>query len=1022
MSVNHIPLRTSQMEVETEALLAELGRTYRERIRALLPLFHEGKASLSDALAIIAPDKDRVDAQKAYQNHIVRVNAAAADAELEIRLAVDSDKHKSPEDRFTWIEGPSPDGKLVDSFTKEAASTVESIPVLVPPSALILTRDELENPDKPRRPLIKFFVSYAHADDKQVLRLQNHLLKELKLSKRYQFEVWHDRMIEIGDDWIDKIKGALDDCHLGLLFVSRDFLISESITKMELPALVSGGKPVIPVGLTVMDFARINMKGLEEKQIFRLSRPGKEPRFFSKCQGVMADEFVQQLASRIEDRVTTLLTDGSLKLSEPKPHSSRRLPVAPEGEDPVPLLEKFIIDGTRLPDSLIEPEASTTGLDRWEKDASLATANRTLAVDYLADWATSEDGTAFCAVLGELGIGKTTTLMMLAREMQRRRATDPTVPPVIFIDLKDYEIGERDGLEEILACVIRRHWKGLAGRNLTPEVVLKCVREKGALLIFDGLDERIIPLPQAKREAFIRELWRALPPLAQKPRPGIRPGRLIISCRSHYFPSITALSSAFTGEMREGIREKSYTACIILPFCDEQIRQYLRGVLCDESDSESVCEEKVKNAITLINSIHNLSEPATRPFLLSLIAPELAELESLRADGCTVLGVTLYGLFVDKWLARDAGKHQFTPDHKIIMMQALAAHLQSQNQKMLSWTRISKWLDSFLAAHPAIRDRYMDKPAEVLNQDFRAATMVLRPDSEKDGFRFAHSSLGEYFLALHLALALEQGDHTAWDLPMASDETFDFLGQLLAAGEKVETLLALVGWSALLDDPAAPAQARRAAFRAWLVAHRKGWPQPSPVAARLDGLDLENWEIGLEAVPQLDLRGACLEKACLDHAVLRRVLLTGARADGASARLAEFHEVTLSESSWEGADFSGGTWRGCDAVGLQSVTACWHDCDVVGCNLSNAALPDDWSSEAATNSLPFAKRIDKPSLPVILRQGHGNWVSSVCWSPDGTRVVSGGCDKTVKVWDAVGGRCLLTLEGHGNWVSSVCWS
>ncbi|MBK1884678.1 hypothetical protein JIN85_19865, partial [Luteolibacter pohnpeiensis] len=28
----------------------------------------------------------------------------------------------------------------------------------------------------------------------------------------------------------------------------------------------------------------------------------------------------------------------------------------------------------------------------------------------------------------------------------------------------------------------------------------------------------------------------------------------------------------------------------------------------------------------------------------------------------------------------------------------------------------------------------------------------------------------------------------------------------------------------------------------------------------------------------------------------------------------------------------------------------------------------------------------------------------------------------VKVWDAVGGRCLLTLEGHGGRVTSVCWS
>jgi WD40 repeat protein len=42
--------------------------------------------------------------------------------------------------------------------------------------------------------------------------------------------------------------------------------------------------------------------------------------------------------------------------------------------------------------------------------------------------------------------------------------------------------------------------------------------------------------------------------------------------------------------------------------------------------------------------------------------------------------------------------------------------------------------------------------------------------------------------------------------------------------------------------------------------------------------------------------------------------------------------------------------------------------------------------------------------------GHRNWVSSVAFSHDGTQVVSGSDDKTVKIWDAGSGACLKTLN------------
>jgi len=270
-----------------------------------VPLFESGTASLAAALKIIASGKERAAGLSAYQTFVVQANDAAKKAGLDLEIKVDSKKQSDPAERETWIEGPSPDIANLAQFTREAVSTLDLCEI-VPPSAVILTREEQEHPEK-QRPLIKFFLSYAHADRERVEKLRVSLEKDLQLSKRFQFEIWTDRNIEVGADWDADIRKALAECDFGLLFISKDFLVSRYIVEKELPHFVSGQKPVIPVGLTQLDFLRIDMKGLEAKQIYRLPRPKEEPRFFSQCRGEMAEDFVRDLASAIEKRVSTCL-------------------------------------------------------------------------------------------------------------------------------------------------------------------------------------------------------------------------------------------------------------------------------------------------------------------------------------------------------------------------------------------------------------------------------------------------------------------------------------------------------------------------------------------------------------------------------------------------------------------------------------------------------------------------------------------------------------------------------------------
>ncbi|MEA5449634.1 WD40 repeat domain-containing protein [Leptolyngbya sp. CCNP1308] len=56
-------------------------------------------------------------------------------------------------------------------------------------------------------------------------------------------------------------------------------------------------------------------------------------------------------------------------------------------------------------------------------------------------------------------------------------------------------------------------------------------------------------------------------------------------------------------------------------------------------------------------------------------------------------------------------------------------------------------------------------------------------------------------------------------------------------------------------------------------------------------------------------------------------------------------------------------------------------------------------------------------------QGHDEYVYSVAFSPDGTRIVSGSADQTIRLWDAETGQPIgQPLQGHDDWVTSVAFS
>ena len=59
---------------------------------------------------------------------------------------------------------------------------------------------------------------------------------------------------------------------------------------------------------------------------------------------------------------------------------------------------------------------------------------------------------------------------------------------------------------------------------------------------------------------------------------------------------------------------------------------------------------------------------------------------------------------------------------------------------------------------------------------------------------------------------------------------------------------------------------------------------------------------------------------------------------------------------------------------------------------------------------------------VYIYRGHSDVVTSVAWSPDGSRIASAGNDDTVQVWNASDGSNAFIYRGHSDFVTSVAWS
>ncbi|MBU53812.1 MAG: hypothetical protein CL920_34380, partial [Deltaproteobacteria bacterium] len=942
------------------------------------------------------PDKNEEDADKALRTMVSRFNRSGEDHDVSIEYTQREDGS-----RALHVMAPDDLQRRVEKFTEDTSSLPDEADKFEESPGVPGDTTYIDHPRENR------FMCVLHAESDK--RKANTLIKKLKphldASRHHKFELWSIKDILSGQDRVEEIQRNISYAHICVLLVSLNFLGSDEL-KAAQPKLP--GKPIIPVLFSGITEHTQLPHLLRERAQFYSIEVKDVPRAWTECGSSKHDEFVSGLYDIIEKHLAIKAS------SQEKP--LRCLST----RDKVEFWYHQKLQHEDI--KHLQPSPGfCTSLENGELDPAkdiIHQPDAPSALELLNKWAHDPTSPHYAVVLGEFGIGKTTTLKQFTRSLLKMREGAPPkekdkTPLPIFFDLRKHISSINDNakqptlptLEAFLDELVERTWEH-DGTGFTGKEVLRLVREEGAMIIFDGLDEKLVHLNEAQGNALIRMLWQVLPVTSlqrhKKRAPSTRPGRILLSCRSHYFPTIRSMNTTFTGDLRDGVKPADYYALIILPFQETQIRDYLASHLG---------EEHVDNVLELLASVHDLRGLAERPLFLELIRKQIHALERRKANGEEIRGVTLYEQMINDCLARDIGKHQIRKEHKKKLMEAIAADMWRSGDKEWRWEKVDEWLELYICTHTVMSQLYTQN-IEKVSEDFRTATMVLRPDDSEHNFRFAHTSIQEYFLASYLYRALVDGRLEDWKLPMPSLETLDFLGQIFEVNPGAK-------WRSSMEQLISKhqEQASLAAFKYWMRALEKDMPTPSPTHIDLPGEDLERWRFGTEK-QRLFFQGANFKGAKLRHTRWQNVDLTGADLRDVDMFCAELENVCASQAGVQGASFVGSVWRDCDMTDVETTSQAWWDAEWIRGEPPIAlqkeeAFGDVWLQDSSTPGILH---------PSFRKQGHNGPVNGCSWSPDGKFVLSASWDKTLKIWDADSGKELQTLTGHSSWVNGCSWS
>jgi uncharacterized protein YjbI with pentapeptide repeats len=362
---------------------------------------------------------------------------------------------------------------------------------------------------------------------------------------------------------------------------------------------------------------------------------------------------------------------------------------------------------------------------------------------------------AVLILLGDFGAGKTTFTKHLFQVLTGKffEAPDANRMP-IHVNLREYpgHLNLSSLMTDLLVNQYRSRCPGFSS-------VERLQREGKLVVIFDAFDE------MASRTDYQTTLqnFQALERLI------IGKGKIVLTCRTHYFKDQEEVATVYGGtELYKISRQKRYQLAYVEGFQSEQIEAYVRAV----------CGDEWPKYLRQIRETYNLQGLAQRPILLDMITEVLPNLVK---KGQAVDSATLYSVYVDFWLKRDDWRTTLSRDERLRFTTAFAVAIYNTKADVFKWEDVEK----------AVRTRWPEstkKELEHYQYDIRTCSFI-RWEPKTGDYKFVHQSFMEHFVASRLYEGIIHGDKQGLMSRNHTDGVLHFLSELKGTEQARETLL-----------------------------------------------------------------------------------------------------------------------------------------------------------------------------------------------------------------------------------------